>query len=403
VTPASLKQALWSAYLLGSTLLTRQVLAGRSGPRRFDRVVIVAALGKQNGISRGAHLQLQALRNLGVDADLVDATPALRNPLFRIKHEPGSAYIFHTGAPQTASLIASVLPAAARAYRIGYWAWELPDPPPAWRNCEATIDEVWTPSRFSRDSLRRLLRKPVEVVPHYLPAEPRRWRDPTRPFTVLAMADTRSSLARKNPAGAVQAFAQAFGESPAARLLLKLSGPDDAVSAFMSSLGGLAQRSNIEILRGFLDAAGLSALYARADVLLSLHRAEGFGLPMLEALARGIPVVATAWSGNTDFAHSDNSIEVPYRLTPVADPAAIYSASSWAEPDIAAAASGLRRLADDTAFYDRLAEAAYEGVTTESRCFPLAPQPEAATAVNAALRAGGSKVENPLRRHAIAK
>jgi glycosyltransferase involved in cell wall biosynthesis len=375
-----LRQSLRATYLLGSGLLTRQLLAGRSGARRFDRVVIVAALAKQNGISRGAYLQWQALRSLGVEADLVDATPALRNPLFRIKHDPASAYIFHSGGPQTASLICSVLPAAARAYRIGYWAWELPDPPPDWRNCDDTIDEVWTPSRFSRDSLVRLLRKPVEVVPHYLPTEPRRQRNRDRPFTVLAMADTRSSLSRKNPGGAVQAFVEAFGESTAARLLLKLTGPDDAVEAFTAALGGLAQRSNVEILRGHLDDAGLSALYDQADVLLSLHRAEGFGLPMLEALARGIPVVATAWSGNTDFTGRGNSVEVPYQLVPVEDPAAIYSGSRWAEPDIAAAASGLRRLADDADFYDRLAEAAYASVTATSREFPLTAHQRASAA-----------------------
>ena len=73
---------------------------------------------------------------------------------------------------------------------------------------------------------------------------------------------------------------------------------------------------------------------------------------MLEALARGIPVVATAWSGNTDFTGNGNGVDVPYRLVPVEDPAAIYSGSNWAEPDITAAAAGLRRLADDTAFYD---------------------------------------------------
>jgi glycosyltransferase involved in cell wall biosynthesis len=380
VMPDGLKQSLRSSYLLGSVLLTRQLLAGRSGARRFDRVVIVAALAKHNGITRGAYLQWRALRSLGVDADLVDATPALRNPLFRLKHDPATAYIFHSGGPQTASLIGSVLPAAARAWRIGYWAWELPDPPQGWRQCSDTIDEVWTPSRFSRDSLMRLLPKPVEVVPHYLPTEPRRLRDRTRPFTVLAMADTRSSLARKNPVGAVQAFVEAFGDSADARLLLKLTGPDEAVGAFTAALGTLLQRSNIEILRAHLDDAGLAALYARADVLLSLHRAEGFGLPMLEALARGIPVVATAWSGNTDFTHSSNSVAVPYRLVPVEDPAAIYSGSSWAEPDIAAAAAGLRRLADDADYYDRLAESAYRGVTTASREFPLTEQPRVSAA-----------------------
>ena len=227
--PDCIRRSLRASYLIGSTVLARRLLAGRSGDRRFDRVVIVSALAKQNGISRGAYLQWQALRSLGVDVTLVDATPALRNPLFRVKHDPGSAYIFHSGGPQTASLIGSVLPAAARAYRIGYWAWELPDPPQDWRNCDDTIDEVWTPSRFSRDSLSRLLRKPIEVVPHYLPTEPRRQRDRNRPFTVLAMADTRSSLGRKNPAGAVHAFVKAFGETPAARLRLKLSGSDDAV------------------------------------------------------------------------------------------------------------------------------------------------------------------------------
>jgi glycosyltransferase involved in cell wall biosynthesis len=376
----SLKQSLRSTYLLGSALLARRLLAGRSGPRRFERVVIVAALAKQNGISRGAYLQWQALRDIGVEADLVDATAALRNPLFRVKHEPGSAYIFHSGGPQTASLIASMLPAASRAYRIGYWAWELPDPPQDWRNCDDTVDEVWTPSRFSRDSLQRLLRKPIEVVPHYLPAAPRRERNRNRPFTVLAMADTRSSLARKNPAGAVQAFAEAFGESSSAQLLLKLSGPDEAVTAFTASLGNLAQQSNVKILRHHLDDAGLSALYDQADTLLSLHRAEGFGLPMLEALARGIPVVATAWSGNTDFTDSGNSVGVPYRLVPVEDPAAIYSGSRWAEPDIAAAAKGLRRLADDPVFYDALAEAAYRGVATASRRFPLTTQMQASAA-----------------------
>jgi glycosyltransferase involved in cell wall biosynthesis len=376
----SLKQSLRSTFLLGSGLLTRQLLAGRSGPRRFDRVVIVAALAKQNGISRGAHLQWQALRDLGVEAELVDATAALRNPLFRLKHQAGSAYIFHSGGPQTASLIGSMLPAAARAYRIGYWAWELPDPPQDWRNCDDTVDEIWTPSRFSRDSLQQLLRKPIEVVPHYLPAVPRRARDWTRPFTVLAMADTRSSLARKNPAGAVKAFAEAFGENPAARLLLKLSGPDDAVTAFKASLGSLTQRSNITILRNHLDEAGLSALYAEADVLLSLHRAEGFGLPMLESLARGIPVVATAWSGNVDFTDGGNSLQVPFRLVPVDDPAAIYSGSRWAEPDLAAAAAGLRRLADDAALYDRLAEGAYRGVAMASRRFPLTTQLQASAA-----------------------
>jgi glycosyltransferase involved in cell wall biosynthesis len=366
-----LKRSLRETYLIGSGILTRRLLAGRSGERRFDRVVIVAALAKQNGITRGAFLQWQALLRQGVDAELVDATPALRNPLFRVKHRPGTAYVFHSAGPQTASLIGAMLPAVAGAWRIGYWAWELPDPPADWAGCDNTLDEIWTPSRFSRDSLQRMMRKPIDVVPHYMPPQSaRRQRNAEAPFTVLTMADSRSSLSRKNPAGAIKAFTEAFGDSPCAHLILKLSGRVDEMDAFIATLdGGLGH--NVEVVRNYLDEAGLAALYDRADVLLSLHRAEGFGLPMLEALTRGIPVVATAWSGNTDFTDDLNSIPVPCALVAVDDPAAIYSGSCWAEPDVSAAAFGLRRLADDDALYQRMAEAAHRSVVSTTPYFPL--------------------------------
>ena len=372
----SLKRSLREAYLVGSGMLTRRLLAGRSGARRFDRVVIVAAFGKQNGITRGALLQWQALRAAGIAADCVDATAALRNPMFRAPHVPGTAYIFHSAGPQTASLIVGVLPGAMQAWRIGYWAWELPDPPRGWSGCDSSLDEIWTPSRFSCESLARLVQKPIEVVPHYLPSQPVRQRDRSRPFTVLAMADSRSSFARKNPAGAVKAFTDAFGQAPGARLILKLSGRDEEVEAFTASLGARLHAPNIELVRSYLDDAALSDLYDRADVLLSLHRAEGFGLPMLEALARGIPIVATGWSGNRDFADDRNSIAVPYRLVPVEDAAGIYRGSEWAEPDVSAAAAGLRRLAEDHAFYDRMAAAAYAGVTATHPRFPLGLSPD---------------------------
>ncbi|WP_284944677.1 glycosyltransferase [Acidisoma cladoniae] len=378
-TGRGLKRALMDTYLAGNAMLTQGLIGGRSGERVFSRVIIVAALGKQNGITRGAYLQWDAFRRLGIDVELLDATAALRNPLVRVKHQAGSVYIFHSGGPQTAALIGSVLPQAARAYRIAYWAWELPDPPQDWAGCDSNVDEVWTPSVFSQTSLRRLIRKPVIVVPHYLGPQPARVRDARGPFTVLTMADTRSSLSRKNPAGAVRAFVAAFGPSPSARLLLKLSGRDDEVEAFTAMLGAEVRAANIEIIRAHLDDAGLSALYERADVLLSLHRAEGFGLPMLEALARGIPVVATGWSGNVDFTTEANSVLVPYELVAVQDPAAIYQGSTWAEPDVTAAAEGLRMLHGEPAVYARMAAAALESVSTVMPQFPVVTAPAVAS------------------------
>jgi glycosyltransferase involved in cell wall biosynthesis len=363
-----LKRSLVKAYLASSSELTCRILRERSGARDFRRVVIVAALGRNNGIANGARLQFNTLQRLGIQTEILDATPALRNPLFRIPHRPGSAYIFHGGGPQTAALVGSVLPHAAGAYRIAYWAWELPDPPADWTGCDRTVSEIWTPSAFSRDSLTRLTGKPIAVVPHHVPADRARVRRPNRPFTVLVMADSRSSLSRKNPEGALQAFHGAFGTSPRARLVLKLGGRDEAWNDFRENCGDLLSGGNVETFRGHLDEAGMAALYRRSDVLLSLHRAEGFGLPMLEAMTHGVPVVATGWSGNLEFMTRVDSHLVPCRLVPVSDVSNIYSGSRWAEPDIEDAARALRRLAEEPDHYARCAAAAH------SRALALAPR-----------------------------
>lgn len=376
-----LRRSLTDAYLAGSSTVTRRMLRGRSGVRCFDRVVIVAALGRANGIARGAHLQLAALHSLGVAADLLDATPGLRNPLFRLPHRPGTAYVFHSGGPQTASLINTVLPHAADAYRVGYWAWELPDPPPDWAGCERTLDEIWTPSRFARDGLVKLIGCPIEVVPHCVPARPR-WSGRARgPFTVLAMADSRSSWSRKNPDGALRAFHAAFGTSTHARLVLKLSGNEAEQRSLESTLGDLIRSDNISLVRGHLSDAALDDLFRASDVLLSLHRAEGYGLPMAEAMAHGLPVVATGWSGNLEFMSQEESVLVPYELVPVKDESGVYRRSVWAEPDIDAASVALRRLADDPACYDRMASAAHRRASDVRPRFPFAAPRGAASAI----------------------
>jgi glycosyltransferase involved in cell wall biosynthesis len=367
----SLKQSLTSSYLAGTEALTHHFLRGRTGVRNFDRVIVVAALGRTNGIANGARLQWNALRQLGVDVELLDVTPSLRNPLFRMPHRPGSAYVFHSGGPQTANLIGSVLPHVAKAYRIAYWAWELPDPPD-WMDCDRNVDEIWTPSSFSQTSLMRLSMKPIHIVPHSMPANsvPRRRRF-EEPFTVLAMADSRSSLSRKNPEGALRAFRAAFGSSRAARLVLKLSGRDEEIRALEVSLGDLLAGTNVKIVRGYLEDAEISALFEDADVLLSLHRAEGFGLPMMEAMTHGVPVVATGWSGNLAFMSAADSHLVPYTLVPVNDSAAIYKDSIWADPDVDEAANMLRRLAEQPDYYARFADAAYRRVNEAAPSFPF--------------------------------
>ena len=365
------RAAATACYLSGTREMVHRLIGGRSGPRDFHRIVIAGPLGRQNGVGQGAYLQWTALRRRGVDAELIDAAPGLRNPLCRVGHQPGSAYVIHAGGPQAANLLATVLPHAARAHRVAYFAWELPDPPPDWAGCDRHFDEIWTPSTFSRESLRKLIDRPIHVVPHHVTAQTMRERDDCWPFTVLVMADSRSSLSRKNPEGALRSFQLAFGASPRARLILKLNGRPAELDAFERSCGHLLAARNVKVIRSYLHGTALAQLYRSADVLLSMHRAEGFGLPLLEAMAHGVPAVATGWSGNMDFMSPLDSELVPYRLVPVQDLSRIYSGSMWAEPDIEAAACALRRLADDRAHYFKIATAAYHRVANAPSLFPF--------------------------------
>ena len=368
---SDLKRSLSDTYLSGVSHYANRVLRSRTGRRDFSRVRIVAALGRRNGIARGAYLQWQALRHLGVEAELLDATSALRNPLFRLPHQAGSAYIFHSAGPQAASLIACVLPQAADAYRVAYWAWELPDPPVSWAGCDRIVSEIWTPSAFAQSSLAQLVQKPIHVVQHHIPAPEERPSRVKRPFTVLSMADSRSSLSRKNPEGAVRAFRAAFGTSHSARLVLKLSGRDEELQQFEEDLREPLRAGNIELLKDDLDEASLSELFRNSDVYLSLHRAEGFGLPLLEAMAHGVPVVGTGWSGNCEFMNSSNSLLVPFTLVPVRDRSAVYSTSVWAEPDLKSAAGHLRLLFENPEQRDQLAAAAHAFARSTKPRFPF--------------------------------
>lgn len=368
-----LREATTACYLAASAAMVRQCIRGRVATRNFNRVVVLGPLSRRNGVAQGATLQWMALKQLGIDAQLVDAAPGLRNPLHRSSHQPGTAYVVHGGGPQAANLLATALPHAAGAYRIAYLAWELPDPPHDWAGCERNFDEIWTPSSFSRDSLGRLLDRPIHVVPHHIAPQTMRERDPCWPFTVLSLADSRSSFDRKNPEGALKAFRRAFGDSPRARLILKLNGRPAELEAFEDSCSSLLNSRNVETVRTYLDGSAMARLYRSADVLLSLHRAEGFGLPILEAMSHGVPVVATAWSGNMDFMSPSDSELVPYRLVPVNDLSGVYGRSMWAEPDIEAAACMLRRLADDQEHYRRVAAAAHQRVAVTRPQFPFTP------------------------------
>ena len=237
----------------------------------------------------------------------------------------------------------------ARRPTIGQWAWETDVLPASWSPAFDLLDEIWTFSTFVAHNLGPLSPIPVLVIPMAVVVpDPSGVQLPiTRDdrFTFLFMFDLFSTLRRKNAAGLIDAFTRAFAPGEGPRLLLKtVNGRlrPDVEGELRQKVG---ERPDIELLDAYLEPAQNAALIARADCYVSLHRSEGFGLTIAESMALGTPVIATGYSGNTDFTTPHNSYLVDWTPTRVGPDCEIYPPDgTWAEPDLDHAAELMRRV-----------------------------------------------------------
>ena len=189
---------------------------------------------------------------------------------------------------------------------------------------------------------------PLAVVPPMPPVRDRAsFRLPQDAIVVLVSLNLASSFERKNPLAAIAAFRAAFGKRLDRILVLKIGNPDHFPADFIRIVDAAGGALNIRFDIRSYPAAGSLALTAAADIVMSLHRAEGFGLVLAEAMLLGKPVIATGWSGNMGFMDADSAALVGYRLVPVEDPRQVYRDWYWAEPDVDEAVAHLRRLAED--------------------------------------------------------
>ena len=326
-------------------------------------LVVAGELDRASGLGEGARLMLAGLAELGVPGwplraglrvpgDAADMAIPEPGPL-----PPHVPLVLHVNAPHVPAALLRMPRSITRGRRvIGMWAWELPVAPPGWAVGTRFVHEVWAPSRFTAAALEPLLPGRVRVVPYCVASQPPQpaaldraaFGLPDQAVIVLCSFSLASSFERKNPLGAIQGFRQAFGARADRLLVLKISGGDhwpEDVRRLREAAGGAA---NIRFETRTLPPADNAALLACADIVLSLHRSEGFGLVPAEAMLLGRPVVATDWSGNTDFMDAETAALVPYRLIPAVDPRGVFQAPGavWAEPDIGAAAQALQHLAD---------------------------------------------------------
>lgn len=238
---------------------------------------------------------------------------------------------------------------------IGYWAWELPDMPAAWCPAFDLVDEVWTCSEFAARAFRRATRKNVRILPHvvedweHLPRSEARARlglGTGDDFIFLSVFDFASTLKRKNPLGVIAAFRAAFGDGPEGPLLVMKyhSGEQFAQDEAMVRAAA-ASCPRIRLLTGVLSQGEMRTLFDAANCFVSLHRSEGFGLNIAEAMIAGVPVICTGYSGNMDFTRPDNSLLVDW--TPVALRSGEYfgwQGQTWAEPSIAYASAAMHHV-----------------------------------------------------------
>jgi glycosyltransferase involved in cell wall biosynthesis len=339
-------------------------------------VIVAGSLSTASGLGNSARLCHDALMAAGLPVLGIDLTGCLMQPA----DFPGFAFsdgggiegpgtlVVHVNAPLMALAMLRLGRRLVRDKRIvGYWAWELPEAPAEWRHGAAFVHEVWVPSAFTAEAVRPVAADvPVRVVPHPVATHHggpfARKAAAEGPFTALTIFDAASSFARKNPCAAIRAFRLAFGDDEGARLVVKSTRLSSFPGARAQLEAARGDARNIVVIDATVSLAQLDALYAQADVVVSLHRSEGFGLVIAEGMLRGLPVIATDWSGNRDFLKPETGIPIACDLVPACDPQGTYHhpQTQWADANVAEAAAALRRLRDDPNYARRLGRHAAE-------------------------------------------
>jgi len=289
---------------------------------------------------------------------------------------------------------------ACPARRVVYPNWELSEYPATLARQLERFDEVWVPSVFVRDAIAKAVQKPVRVFPLSTGVRVGRFVErhhfgiPESAYAFLFAFDLRSGVQRKNPFAVVDAFVEVVRARPAADIVLVLKAGglhewekvlrnhdwltesdgqtvrlvEAAAQAFREELRtrtGPAGLGRIVLIGRELSDTETKNLVRCCDCFVSLHRSEGFGRFLAEAMFLGKPVVATGYSGNREFMNPDISCLVGFRLVPVAPGAYPFGEGQvWAEPDVGDAVSWMVRLVDNPAWGRQLGERASRHIRT---------------------------------------
>jgi glycosyltransferase involved in cell wall biosynthesis len=239
-------------------------------------------------------------------------------------------------------------------HTIALWWWEVGDPPPGWLQAFEFVDEVWAASQHIYDAIAPTAPVPVVrvrlpvVAPNVIPRTRAELGLPEDGFLFLYVHDYHSVATRKNPLGAVEAFKRAFPPDHGAKLVVKSINAGSFPHEHDRVVLAAGAHPDIALIEAYVSAEEKNAMIAACDCYVSLHRSEGFGLTVAEAMLLGKPVIATRYGGTLEFMNERNSYLVDWQPVAVGEDAHPYAAAGiWAEPDLDQAAALMREVLKD--------------------------------------------------------
>lgn len=360
----------------------QQKFANPSDLFTISGINLIGYLGAELGVGEAARSLAKASSSVGIPYAIIDVGYQTQN-----RQADRSAWdlatpgrypidLIYVNADQTTATLAHLAglnlePAKAR---IAYWHWEQPKLPEKYLSSFTGLDEVWTPTAFVQEAIASISPLPVFKVPHCVSfsVNPQFTRAsfgiPEDRFAVLVMYDFHSYKYRKNPEAAIEAFRTACKKQPStkATLVIKTINSTDYAEEYGQLKQSVEDIEDVLFLDDVYSREALYGLEANCDCLISLHRAEGFGLGPAEMMFLGKPVIATGWSGNMEFMNTQNSFPVHYKLKALEKTIGVYEAGQvWAEPDIEHAAYCLSKVFNDSNLRNRLGQQARETILSQ--------------------------------------
>ncbi len=326
--------------------------------RNLDGVDILGFFTSEHGVGEAARVLTETLQSVSVPVSTIDYidTESRREHSYLCDNSSRFRVMLASiNSDQLTNAHRRISPDFfANRYVIGQWFWELEEAPPWFASAYPLVNELWAPTRFIESMLRASAPPSVHVEYVPLPVKKpvidasllrQRFNIDER-FMFLFVFDFMSVMKRKNPLGLIDAFTTAFSEGEGPQLVIKGINGDKRVEEHALLKDAVSQRTDITLIDEYFTRKETSTLISMADCYVSLHRSEGLGLTISEAMSLGVPVIATAYSGNMDFMDDTNSKLVPPLMRVlVGDGAEGYSpTASWMEPDLKVAAQNMRLL-----------------------------------------------------------